>query len=159
MLRKSAKIEIFHSLLYLMVFINKYTLLSFPFTSVVHPGYICWYIVLILWSITLMVKSYDDYVSSSSLLSDCSQLIVSNGFYQWIYINEFPIHIWCLLSIWLIYCYYALMINKCGICYLRTGCKKLLGRLINVVYAPPNDGTGTEPNTSLCINSKISLPL
>ena len=72
---KSAKIEIFHNSLYLMVFINEYTLLSFPFTSVVHPGYICWYTVLIFWSITLMVKCYDDYVSNSSLLSDCSQLI------------------------------------------------------------------------------------
>ena len=58
-----------------MVFINEYTLLSFPFTSVVHPGYICWYAILIFWSITLMVKSYDDYVSNNSLLSDCSQLI------------------------------------------------------------------------------------
>ena len=74
-LRKSEKIEVFCSLLYLMVFINEYTLLSFPFTSVVHPGYICWYTVLIFWSITLMVKSYDDYVSNSSLLLDCSQLI------------------------------------------------------------------------------------
>ena len=72
---KSAKIEIFHSLLYLMVFINEYTLLSFPFTSVVHSGYICWYTVLIFWSITLMVRSYDDYVSNNSLLFDCSQLI------------------------------------------------------------------------------------
>ena len=75
MLRKSAKIEIFHNLLYLMVFINKFTLLTFPFSYVVHPSYICWYAILIFWSITLMVKSYDDYVSNSSLLSDCSQLI------------------------------------------------------------------------------------
>ena len=33
---RSAKIEVFHSLLYLMVFINKYILLSFPFTSAVY---------------------------------------------------------------------------------------------------------------------------
>ena len=36
--------------------------------------------------------------------------IVSNGFYQ--YTIEFSIHIWCLSSMWLIYCYDALMINK-----------------------------------------------
>ena len=51
---KSAKIEIFHSLLYLMVFINKYILLSFPFTY----GVSClsgWSIVLM--HITWMVKS------------------------------------------------------------------------------------------------------
>ena len=62
-----------NNLLYLMVFIN--TLLSFPFTSIVRLGYTCWYTVLILWSIILMVKSYDDYISNSSLMSDCSQLI------------------------------------------------------------------------------------
>ena len=38
------------------------------------------------------------------------QHIVSNGFYQ--YIIEFSIHICCLSSMWLIYYYDALMINK-----------------------------------------------
>ena len=37
--------------------------------------------------------------------------IVSDGFYQ--YIIEFSIHIWCLSYMWFIYCYDALMINKC----------------------------------------------
>ena len=60
----------------LMVFINESILLSFPITSVVHLVYMCWYTVVILfWSITLMVKCYDDYVSINSLLSDCSELI------------------------------------------------------------------------------------
>ena len=64
-----------------MVFIIESTLLIFPFTLVVHPVYMCWYTVLILfWSITLMVKCYDDYVSSSSLFSDCSQLIKRGNF-------------------------------------------------------------------------------
>ena len=53
--------------------------------------------------------------------------IVSNGFYQ--YTIEFSIHIWCLIFLWLIYSYDALMINKCGICYIRTGYKKLLGKV------------------------------
>ena len=75
---------------------------------------------------------------------DLPQLIVFDGFYQWIYIIEFSIHIWCLLSIWLIHCYYALMINKCSICYLRTGCKKLLekvrkfGRSVHTLIHPPS---------------------
>ena len=58
------------------------------------------------------------------------QHIVSNGFYQ--YTIEFSIHIWCLLSMWLIYCYNAFMVNKCGICYIRTGYKKLLGKVIKI---------------------------
>ena len=63
---KSAKIEIFHSLLYLMVFINKYILLSFPFTS----GVSClsgWSIVLM--HITWMVKCCLCY-----FISGCKQL-------------------------------------------------------------------------------------
>ena len=58
------------------------------------------------------------------------QHIVSNGFYQ--YTIEFSIHIWCLLCMWLIYCYNVFMINKCGICYIRPGYKTLLGKVRNI---------------------------
>ena len=70
------------------------------------------------------------------------QHIVSNGFYQ--YTIEFSIHIWCLLSMWLIYCYNAFMVNKCGICYLRIGYKKLLGKVrkigrsVHTLIHPPS---------------------
>ena len=72
----------------------------------------------------------------------CSAAIVSNGFYQ--YTIEFSIHIWCLLSMWLIYCYNAFMVNKCGICYIRTGYKKLLGKVrkigrsVHTLIHPPS---------------------
>ena len=68
--------------------------------------------------------------------------IVSNGFYQWIMI-EFSIYIWCTLSTWFIHCY-ALKINKCGICFIRTGCKKLLGKVrkiglsVHTLIHPPS---------------------
>ena len=51
-------------------------------------------------------KIYEDWI-----LSHRHKHIVSDGFYQ--YIVEFPIHIWCLSYMLLIYCYDALMINKC----------------------------------------------
>ena len=51
-----------------------------------------------------------------------------NGFYQWIMI-EFSIYIWCTLSIWFIYCY-ALKIHECGTCFIRTGYKRLLGKIL-----------------------------
>ena len=53
--------------------------------------------------------------------------IVSDGFYQ--YIIEFSIYIWCTLSTWLIYCF-ALKIHECGICFIRTGYKRLLGKVL-----------------------------
>ena len=68
--------------------------------------------------------------------------IVLNGFYQ--YTIEFSIHIWCLSSLWLIYSYDALMINKCGICYIRTSYKKLLGKVrkicksVHTLIHPPS---------------------
>ena len=70
------------------------------------------------------------------------QHIVSNVFYQ--YTIEFSIHIWCPLSMWLIYCYNAFMVNKCGICYIRTGYKKLLGKVrkigisVHTLIHPPS---------------------
>ena len=68
--------------------------------------------------------------------------IVSHGFYQ--YTIEFSIHIWCLSSMRLIYSYDALMINKRGICFIRTGCKKLLGKVrkfgksVHTLIHPPS---------------------
>ena len=70
------------------------------------------------------------------------QLIVSNGFYQWIMI-EFSIYIWCTLSTWFIY-YYALKINKWCICYISTACKRLLGKVrkigikVHTLIHPPS---------------------
>jgi len=48
------------------------------------------------------------------------------------YIIQFSIYIWCTLSTWLIYYYYALKINKCCVCYLRTCSKKLLGKVSKI---------------------------
>ena len=56
---------------------------------------------------------------------------------------EFSIYIWCTLSTWFIYCY-ALKINKCGICCIRTGCKRLLGKVrkigisVHTLIQPPS---------------------
>lgn len=111
---------------------------------------VLFYILLVSWSLPhlragflkpLLVGSKRTLVGSSNkswnsyfswyweIWEDWSflQHIVSNGFYQ--YIIEFSIHIWCLSSLWLIYSYYALMINKSDICYIRTGYKKLLGKV------------------------------
>ena len=71
------------------------------------------------------------------------QLIVSNGFYQWIMI-DFSIYIWCTLSTWFIHCYYALKINRCYICYIKTDYKKLLGKVrkirksVHTLIHPPS---------------------
>ena len=60
------------------------------------------------------------------------------------YIIDFSLYIWSTLSTWLIYCYYALKINKCCVCYLRTGCKKLLGKVrkigksVHTLIHPPS---------------------
>ena len=68
--------------------------------------------------------------------------------YWMVFINEhiieFSIYIWCTLSTWLIYSYYALKINKCCVCYLRTSCKKLLGKVrkigrsVHTLIHPPS---------------------
>ena len=42
---------------------------------------------------------------------------------------EFSIYIWCTLSTWFIYCY-ALKIHECGIWCIRTGYKRLLGKVL-----------------------------
>ena len=59
------------------------------------------------------------------------------------YIIELSIYIWCTLSIWLSYCTYTLMVNKCYLCYLRIGCKQLfgkvrkLGKSVHTLISPP----------------------
>ena len=76
-------------------------------------------------------KSWSSYFSWNWMICEDWSLphwhIVSHGFYQ--YTIEFSIHIGCLSSMWLIYIYDSLMINKCGICFIRTGCKKILGKV------------------------------
>ena len=44
---------------------------------------------------------------------------------------DFSIYIWCTLSTWFIYCY-ASKIHECDICYIRTGYKKLLGKVLKI---------------------------
>ena len=56
---------------------------------------------------------------------------------------EFSIYIRCTLSTWFIYCY-ALKINRCCICYIRTGYKRLLGKVrkigisVHTLIHPPS---------------------
>ena len=72
------------------------------------------------------------------------------------YIIECSIYIWCTLSTWLIYFYYALKINKCCVCYLRTGYKKLLGnvrkigRSVHTLIHPPSQ-------CGCCVQQELGL--
>ena len=92
------------------------------------------YIELVLL-LSVGAEEICEYWSLPHSTTYCTWWFLSMNLYYWV----FHLHL-----VYLIYCTYALMVNKCYVCYLRSSCRKLfgkvrkLGKSVHTLIHPPS---------------------